>query len=159
MTAEALLSRLRSVRPRGEGRWSACCPAHEDPSPSLSLREAEDERLLVYCFAGCSVEAICAALGLRVADLFRDLNPDPQVWREAKRRREAARRKREAQEYLDGLVIDQRREAERFVHSARVPGSEGWSDEKRNSIMNSLADAYEALFDEFLEDEERAYGY
>ena len=62
-------------------------------------------------------------------------------------------------QYLDGLVIDQRREAERFVHSARVPGSEGWSDEQLDSIMNSLADAYDILFNEFLEDEERAYGY
>lgn len=40
------------------GRWSACgglcrCPAHDDRSPSLSVR-AGRTRLLLHCFAGCA---------------------------------------------------------------------------------------------------------
>jgi phage/plasmid primase-like uncharacterized protein len=37
--------------------------------------------ILLYCFVGCTIEGICAALGLRVADLFipnGTVNPTPQ---------------------------------------------------------------------------------
>src|SRR4029077_5210347 len=72
MTAAEILPRLESVRARGHGRWHARCPAHTDKSPSLSIREGDDGRLLVHCFAGCTIEKITDALGLRVADLFTD---------------------------------------------------------------------------------------
>lgn len=55
----------------GKG-WSARCPAHEDRRPSLSVAEGDDGRALVRCHVGCSVEAICEALGLTVADLMPD---------------------------------------------------------------------------------------
>ena len=48
----------------------ALCPAHEDNDPSLSISEGEDKRILVHCHAGCSVEAICNALGIEVKELF-----------------------------------------------------------------------------------------
>ena len=54
MSAEILLSKLDKVKRTGAGRWLACCPAHADKGPSLSLRETDDGRVLVYCFAGCS---------------------------------------------------------------------------------------------------------
>ena len=49
-----------------EGRWagnsgSAKCPAHDDRTPSLSIHD-DDGRLLTYCHAGCSPEAVWAAL-------------------------------------------------------------------------------------------------
>lgn len=68
--SDVLLPRLDKVRERGVGRWSAICPAHEDRSPSLSVREVEDGRLLVYCFAGCEAGDVLAAVGLEMADLF-----------------------------------------------------------------------------------------
>ena len=46
------------------------CPAHEDRTPSLSVREGDDERVLVNCFAGCSAEQICEAVGLSLSDLM-----------------------------------------------------------------------------------------
>lgn len=53
------------------GSWSSQCPAHEDRSPSLSIREVEaDGRVLLHCFAGCHVTEICDALGLSLSDLF-----------------------------------------------------------------------------------------
>lgn len=63
-----LLSRLSGVRQRDD-RAIAQCPAHEDRSPSLSVRRAED-RVLVHCFAGCSIDEITAALGITTASLF-----------------------------------------------------------------------------------------
>jgi len=69
MTAATLLDRLDGVRANGPGRWLARCPAHEDRSPSLSIREADD-RTLVHCFAGCEVHDVIAAVGLTLADLF-----------------------------------------------------------------------------------------
>ncbi|MGC2736498.1 MAG: AAA family ATPase, partial [Candidatus Acidiferrales bacterium] len=49
--------------------WQALCPAHEDRNPSLSVT-AHEGKILLFCHAGCSVEAICAALGISVRDLF-----------------------------------------------------------------------------------------
>lgn len=69
MNAEAILPRLEGVR-RGGAGWIALCPAHKDRSPSLSVREGRDGRVLVLCFAGCTADAICAAIGIRVSDLF-----------------------------------------------------------------------------------------
>ena len=63
----------------------ACCPAHDDRNPSLSIREAED-RVLIHCFAGCPPADVLAAIGLELADLYerpldhhaRPLRPKPR---------------------------------------------------------------------------------
>jgi hypothetical protein len=65
---DAVLSRLDGVIGTGDGRWSARCPAHDDRSPSLSLRDAGD-RLLIHCHAGCHPEDVLRALGLGWRDL------------------------------------------------------------------------------------------
>jgi len=70
---ERLLSALREREcdPKQNGNgWSARCPAHEDRRPSLSIDEGDDGRALVRCHAGCTAEAIVAALGLRMEDLM-----------------------------------------------------------------------------------------
>jgi putative DNA primase/helicase len=68
MKLEEILSRVKHVRRNGSS-WMGLCPAHPDKNQSLSIREL-DGRILLHCFAGCAVEAICAALGLSVRDLF-----------------------------------------------------------------------------------------
>ena len=68
MKAEDVLDRLEQVT-GGKGKWMACCPAHQDKSPSLAINEADD-RILVHCFAGCETSDVIAALGLTVSDLF-----------------------------------------------------------------------------------------
>lgn len=70
MTGEELVSRLQGVRRTGPHSWVAKCPAHEDKSPSLTVSEKEPEKLLCYCHAQCGIEAITAALGLEVSELF-----------------------------------------------------------------------------------------
>lgn len=75
---ELVVSRLPGkIRRTGPNKCLAQCCAHDDPSPSLSIRETEDGRVLLHCFAGCSVESIVSALGLRLEDLFppRELRP------------------------------------------------------------------------------------
>jgi hypothetical protein len=67
ISASEIADRLNARR-SGPG-WIARCPAHEDRSPSLSIREV-DGRTLLHCFAGCTIENICGSLGITVADLF-----------------------------------------------------------------------------------------
>ena len=69
MNCEELTSRLKGVRKTASG-WSARCPAHEDRNSSLSISEGRDGRILMKCFAGCSTENICQALGIGMQDLF-----------------------------------------------------------------------------------------
>jgi hypothetical protein len=70
MSADRITSALEKVRRTGPGRWIACCPAHKDRTASLSVRELDDGRVLLHCFAGCSVDAVLSALSLSMEDLF-----------------------------------------------------------------------------------------
>lgn len=67
---DRVLPRLDKARRTGPASWSARCPAHDDRSPSLSLKETDDGRILLHCFGGCEVASIVAALGLDLVDLF-----------------------------------------------------------------------------------------
>lgn len=59
--------------PRRSGAgWSARCPAHPDKNPSLSVREAEDGRVLLKCHRECEQDLVRSALGLSWSDLFAD---------------------------------------------------------------------------------------
>ena len=66
---ENLLSRLDKVRAHGR-EWEATCPAHDDRTPSLGIRETDDGTLLVKCRVGCSTHDVLAAVGLTIADLY-----------------------------------------------------------------------------------------
>ena len=66
---EQLLGRLERVKGRN-GSWTARCPAHDDKGPSLAIREADDGRILLHCFAGCPVDSVVGAIGMDMTDLF-----------------------------------------------------------------------------------------
>ena len=70
ISIDAFLDLLSNVRKRGD-QWMACCPAHEDRSPSLLVTEGE-KGILVHCYAGCTYGEIVDSLGLRKTDLFFD---------------------------------------------------------------------------------------
>lgn len=70
MSAAALLSRLNKVKRTGQGRYMACCPAHQDRSASLAVKELDDGRILLHCFAGCPTADVLAAAGMTFADLM-----------------------------------------------------------------------------------------
>ena len=63
MDIHDILSRLQGVK-GGGGQWSARCPAHDDKRQSLSISTGKDGRVLLKCHAGCSVDSICANLGI-----------------------------------------------------------------------------------------------
>jgi hypothetical protein len=66
---EQLINSLEKVQKRGKN-YMACCPAHDDKSPSLAVAELDDGRVLIKCFAGCDPQAIVSAVGLTLSDLF-----------------------------------------------------------------------------------------
>lgn len=68
--ADRLLSRLDGVRHTGDGRYIARCSTHEDHHQSLAIRELDDGRLLIHCFAGCEPADVMAAVGLSLSDLY-----------------------------------------------------------------------------------------
>ena len=65
---ERILSQLQNVRHSGTG-WIARCPGHDDRENSLSIGQGDDGQVLLHCFAGCDVERVVAALGLKMSDL------------------------------------------------------------------------------------------
>jgi CHC2 zinc finger len=60
MSAEIIAQALGGRR--AGGSWMACCPAHDDRKPSLSIRESNDGKVLVRCHAGCKQHQVIAAL-------------------------------------------------------------------------------------------------
>lgn len=69
MTVDTLLENLQKVKKTGASKWQACCPSHHDRSPSLSIRELDDGRVLIHCHAGCGAMEILNVLGLDWAAL------------------------------------------------------------------------------------------
>ncbi len=153
MLLDQILDLIGSVRKSGQG-WMAKCPAHEDRSPSLSIREAED-RVLLHCFSGCSVAAICGALGIGIRDLFAE-NLSPVQWtqlQQARRERKQADHKKKIQE---SRVIDARREAEALLRASQGQDISQWSEEKFDRVMKAVGRAYDLLREE---NEDTFYGH
>lgn len=91
---DVILERLDKPRRNGSGKWLACCPAHDDSSPSLQISERENGSVGLHCFAGCETPAVVEAIGLRMNDLFAD-SLSPSAAREYQQRAEAKRLQRE----------------------------------------------------------------
>ncbi|MEJ7815967.1 MAG: hypothetical protein WKF53_12410 [Rubrobacter sp.] len=67
---DLVLERLKGVQAQTNGQYKAMCPAHEDRTPSLGIKEGDDGRVLLKCHAGCETEVVVRALGLETKDLF-----------------------------------------------------------------------------------------
>ena len=63
--------RLLDAKEGRDGYLKARCPAHDDHTPSLEIRDGQGV-VLVRCWAGCELHAICSALGLTLRDLRHD---------------------------------------------------------------------------------------
>ena len=70
MTLEEFASRLKGAKLASGGnyrKYRACCPAHDDKSPSFAVWE-KDGWLHVKCQAGCSESSVLASMGLSTED-------------------------------------------------------------------------------------------
>ena len=69
LTASDLAAKCTRAKLMRNGQWQACCPAHEDAHPSLSIADGE-QGVVLHCHAGCEPAAIVAALGVTLKELF-----------------------------------------------------------------------------------------
>lgn len=76
-TLGQVLANLRDVRRAGRG-FLACCPAHDDRSPSLNVTTNDRGDVMLKCYAGCTFDDVVAALGMKPEQLFADYDPN---WR------------------------------------------------------------------------------
>lgn len=72
MDVEQVLSRLEKVKQTGNDRYVACCPAHADSHPSLSITVTESGKILMHCHAGCAIDDVVSAIGLSFGDIMGD---------------------------------------------------------------------------------------
>jgi hypothetical protein len=70
--AQLLVSQLQFCKETSPKKWMARCPAHDDNSPSFSIKELDNGRVLIHCHAGCTPESIVDSLGLNLSDLYPD---------------------------------------------------------------------------------------
>jgi hypothetical protein len=100
-----------------ESGWSARCPSHKDRVRSLSVRHVND-KTLVKCHKGCTVEEILEAIGQPKQILF-----DRQIKSEAKKRFVCSYDYKDA----SGKLVFQKVRWEPKTFSQRRPdGANGW---------------------------------
>lgn len=143
MSAQDLISRLEHCRQSGRDTWIARCPAHQDRSPSLSITEKEDGRVLVHCHAGCGALDVITAVGLDWDALYPD---DGRCYRAERTQREQsidelvleiAKADRAAGKPLS--VEDQDRELEAF---ARLQLNDPTPEDDLQPMMMATANRY-----------------
>jgi hypothetical protein len=86
--------RLRRVRRTARGATASCPgPNHRrgDRTPSLSISEGPDGRVLLHCHAQCPTEEIVRALGLELRDLFPPSGKFPEGFSNSRTRRRIGR--------------------------------------------------------------------
>ena len=125
---QSVLDRLEGVKQTGSG-YSARCPAHADNRNSLSVGSGDDGRVLLHCFAGCSVDDICAGIEFDKKDLFSKKSSSKQ------NRREVAH-----YDYMDesGKLLFQKVRYEPKDFLCRVPDDAGGWTYKLNGVRRVL---------------------
>lgn len=79
-----ILSLFNGTRKTGESQWQCKCPVHGDKTASLGIA-FKDGRILINCFAGCSLESILKSVGLKFDDIMPEKNlghhkPERHLW-------------------------------------------------------------------------------
>lgn len=73
MRLEEVISRFEQAKSNGRNSYICRCPAHKDKEPSLSVKDTDD-RILIFCHAGCDTLTVLGYVGLEVKDLFKQNN-------------------------------------------------------------------------------------
>ncbi len=147
MSVDDVLTLLDHVRPTSNG-WSARCPAHHpDRHPSLTVKEG-DKGLLVKCWSGCDLEAICAAVHIRVADLFYKTTRDRRTIRAERLVRQTRQRGRAVawRQAMRGARLAH--DAQQLIEAARGLDIAAWTEAELDDALNAVADAWDILLEE-----------
>ena len=103
-TFDDIVERTRAKPIGTAGSFSGLCQSHDDKSASLSIT-LENDRILLYCHTGCTIERICSSLGIEQSELFECSN-EKQVGRPAVLQvAECEQKRKKAQINADGLVV------------------------------------------------------
>lgn len=120
MKAETIAQSLGKPKKTATG-WVACCPAHNDKNPSLSISDADDGKILIHCHAGCDQAAVVDVLKKR------------GLWPETEKR-EAPKAKRQiaaTYDYVDPDTGEIKLQVLRYepkdFRQRRPDGNGGWS--------------------------------
>lgn len=119
MTAGEFARKVNGAK-KVNSQWSGLCSAHDDQHESLSWADG-NKGVVLMCHAGCSVEAVVAALGLRMADLF--VEPAPSRAPKKKGKIVATYDYRDEQAALLYQVV---RRAPKHFYQRRPDGRDGW---------------------------------
>lgn len=65
-----IIGLLSKFKQTGDNKGVACCPAHDDNTPSLTVGLGQDHRLLVKCWRGCAFRRIAEAIGVKPNAFF-----------------------------------------------------------------------------------------
>ena len=82
---ENFLARLDKLKQVGNGDWVACCPAHDDKHPSMSVSEKGDTFVVKCHSQHCGGIEIMESVGLTASDFYEKVDP-PVHMRSVKRR-------------------------------------------------------------------------
>jgi hypothetical protein len=132
MTAAEQIADLLHPRRVGAGRWIAKCPAHPDRSPSLSIREGRNGRVLVHCFAGCKTQDVLKQLKLGWADICGEPMTPAQA-REAAAERVEQERQNQKRRVVERAAFDRIRRLhaiadELVMRLVRIPDGDSTGD-------------------------------
>lgn len=133
----------------GPDRWMGHGTCHGSKRhKDFSIKRTND-RILLHCFAGCTLSTICESLGLQIKDLFADgLASDPPRRREAAQERDRQRQEQAVAAQRQGRRIDALKAADYHIRSRHEIDISGWSDQKLDEELNVLADAHKLLASE-----------
>jgi hypothetical protein len=146
MTARDIARHFRADA-KGHGRYLAKCPAHPDRSPSLSIREGRDGRVLLHCFAGCKTEDVLKELSLTWAAICGEPITPAQAQEAAAARRERERRQH-GERAVERAAIDRLRKlhaiadelGSRLAKDPDTPGSDAIA-ELFHQTLNKIREA------------------
>ncbi len=136
LTTKDFLDRLEKVRERPNGQWLACCPAHDDKNPSLSIREGDNIPIL-YCFSGgCDYRQILNSVGLSPGDFF-PVEPTTKY--------DGNRTKRPRLNGWDAIAVLKHRIMTCCIGVGDIANGKDLSDSDLDALVVTLTDIYRIL--------------
>jgi len=78
MRLDEIINRFEKVKKIGDKSYQCLCKSHADKKSSLTITE-ENNKILVYCHAGCTTQQVLSSVGLTEKDLFNNVQQKTQL--------------------------------------------------------------------------------